>query len=251
MPAKKKRLGFTLLEILIAVAISGLLIGVGAVKYQDYNNTQVSKNALATLKNNLRDVQARATSGQKPTGCDTLSGYRLTYLTSSTYQVQAYCLNGLQGQVYPYQLPQNMVFAKNFTNFQFKVVGAGVDTATSITLKNNKTSQCYQLNILTSGLIDDMGLSDCPDYEVVQNNGTGRSCTYVCQHAIDYGGSYNHPSCNDVGTNAAGTDNKIKVQIGRDTCWDFGVGYPDFPLLNQGGNCSGRTTLWTNCRCDP
>jgi len=66
--------GFTLLEIMISITIIGLLFTAGLARYMDFNKTQTLKSSVLDLKNNLRDIQAKANSGVKPTGC---TGYRL------------------------------------------------------------------------------------------------------------------------------------------------------------------------------
>lgn len=162
-----KYFGFTLIELLTAVAIGSVIIGVGLVRFRDFNETQSLKSAGETFKNNLRDMQVQALAQNKPAVviCDPpaeLDGYQIDYIDTSTYQSEAYCDSVGTGQVRTYTLPANIIFIEPFTSFQFLTLARGVNTTTTITLSNTNTNTCYRLTISIGGDIQDEGLISCP-----------------------------------------------------------------------------------------
>ncbi|MBI4137142.1 type II secretion system protein [Candidatus Roizmanbacteria bacterium] len=56
---------FTLVEILITIAVVGAAVGIGTASYVSFNERQVVEQAALTLRNNFRSIQQRALSGQK------------------------------------------------------------------------------------------------------------------------------------------------------------------------------------------
>lgn len=119
--------GFTFIEIIVAMTISMLVIGFASVKYVDFNRTQIIKNAGATLKNNLRDTQTKAITGIRPTGCNILDGYQVSF-TPTTYATDAYC-GAPSGNSTTYTLPPNLIFNPVPGNFRFNVLAQNVTNA--------------------------------------------------------------------------------------------------------------------------
>ena len=93
----KKRwvVGYTLIEVVIAVSIGLLVTGLGLAAYNRFNERQGLEAGGSQLYSDLRLAQSRAAASDKPVACasGTLQGYRLLYLTGSTtkYQVMALC----------------------------------------------------------------------------------------------------------------------------------------------------------------
>lgn len=166
--------GFTLIEILIAITISVVVIGVGAVRYRDFNRVQTVRNAGATLKNNIRDIQSRALSQIKPqvsactSTCGTppavsvLTGYNLSYTGLNTIKSEAVCSCGSSGVFTTYTLPQGLVFHSAFTSTQFQILGQGAtQDIDNIQIRTEGTvgsdTQWYAMCISTSGDVKDSG----------------------------------------------------------------------------------------------
>jgi len=57
--------GFSLVELLVVLAIMGILATIGLARYNNFNARQQVKNAALELKSNLRKYQTYAISGQK------------------------------------------------------------------------------------------------------------------------------------------------------------------------------------------
>lgn len=89
---KKNCLGFTLIELLIAISIIGIIFTVGLARYNQFNRRQILVQAARELKSNLRLAQSKALAGEKPTGCDVLSGHKLEFLGNNRdYKIVAVC----------------------------------------------------------------------------------------------------------------------------------------------------------------
>ncbi|MCR4263836.1 MAG: type II secretion system GspH family protein [Candidatus Roizmanbacteria bacterium] len=61
----KSKKAFTLIEILITIAVLGAAVGIGTASFVSFNERQTVEQAALTLKNNFRAIQQRALSGQK------------------------------------------------------------------------------------------------------------------------------------------------------------------------------------------
>src|SRR5258706_3417069 len=96
----KNQKGYTLIEILVAVTIIGLLFGVGYANFRGFSQRQVVLDAANSLQGDLRLTQELALSGQKPddincASANLLDGYSFRILSSSTYEIRANCTGGV------------------------------------------------------------------------------------------------------------------------------------------------------------
>ncbi len=148
--------GFTLLEIMISITIIGLLFTAGLARYMDFNKTQTLKSSVLDLKNNLRDIQAKANSGVKPTGCTgTFIGYVVHYISTTQYNVYADCIT-TNGAIKTYTLIAGTKFNASFADITFLALNKGVSPApTTITIKHTVNNKTVNLNITASGEIYD------------------------------------------------------------------------------------------------
>ncbi len=79
MKAVTMHRGFTLIELMVSVSIMAILTGVGIAGYNNFNRRQQLRRAADTLATELRSVQKRADSGQRPNGCSgILSEYKVS-----------------------------------------------------------------------------------------------------------------------------------------------------------------------------
>ena len=89
--------GYSLIEVLIAVTIIGILTGSSLVGYNRFQGRQGLKSAGEQLVSDLRLTQQKALSGEKPDNwCNgsgqTLAGWGLEFITPlTTYKIQAIC----------------------------------------------------------------------------------------------------------------------------------------------------------------
>jgi prepilin-type N-terminal cleavage/methylation domain-containing protein len=172
----KRLVGFTLIELLIAIAVAGLIVGIGGVKYIEFNRSQTIVQAGATLVNNLRDIQARASSGVKPAtaACNSnpLQAYRVEFYNNGG----ANCVSGKACLIYSARCnnssenPQTINLAEN-VNYNtvpglvdFKVLSQGTSVVSTYVIilqspiNSAASNQYYQkICISTSGEVKDCG----------------------------------------------------------------------------------------------
>lgn len=150
------RYGFTLIELLVSVAIVIVVTGGVIVNYNTFNDSQRTRAAALTVKNNLRFAQSRATNGEKPAaGCTTLVGYEVRF-TASAYTVQARCdpEELIEGSDQTYPLESGMTFSPIPPTMVFTVLSRGIDTdATIIVVGVNRS---YQFGVARSGDMSDI-----------------------------------------------------------------------------------------------
>ena len=151
--------GFTLIEVIVSVSIALLATGLIIANYNSYNDVATLKQAALTLKNDLRFIQSKAITGEKPpAGCSQLIGWTISF-TSTTYMYQPECSEGLVDPVTEVKLPGGITFPLPLpSSFTMRVLSRGttLPSATVITLAGGQKR--YELSINTSGDISDMGL---------------------------------------------------------------------------------------------
>jgi prepilin-type N-terminal cleavage/methylation domain-containing protein len=97
--SKQKFSGFTLIEMLVVITLTGILFGIGLTSYNTFNRNQILQQAAEQLRSDLRLAQNKALAGQKLDGyCiqnnETLKGYRLLFDSATEYSIRAICSNG-------------------------------------------------------------------------------------------------------------------------------------------------------------
>ena len=96
--------GFTLIELMITIALMGLLFNLGIARYLDFNRRQSTTTIGLKLKNDLRSIQQKALSGVKPyvapctTAGNQLDGY-LVHL--HTLELREFTICGMVGTTVP------------------------------------------------------------------------------------------------------------------------------------------------------
>ena len=150
--------GFTLIEVVVSIAIGLLATSFILANYNSYNDTQSLKQAGLTLKNNLRFAQTKSSSGVKPsTPCTQLNGYSVTFLTSS-YAIQASCNpEGVTGTILTVTLPPNVSFITlpNPSTFSFNVLSRGTSLDSPLTIVMTGYGRNYTLIVSPGGDISE------------------------------------------------------------------------------------------------
>jgi len=127
----KVKSGYTLVEILVALTIIGLLFSFGFVSFRDFSRRQAVADAAKMIQGDLRLAQGDAMTGQKPNGCTTtLDSYsfKIVNATSpSEYSVEANC----GGEPFPVKdviLSSDITLTVQGPNpLKFKVLGQGTN----------------------------------------------------------------------------------------------------------------------------
>lgn len=150
--------GFTLIEVVVSVGISILLLGVVIVNYNTHNDTQTLKQTALTLKNNLRFVQSKALSGEKPTAnCTELIGWTITF-TGGAYAIRAQCApEGLQDSITSISLPSGVTISPVPAALTFGVLSQGTTLGSSVAINLVGFAKTYRITVSPGGNITDAG----------------------------------------------------------------------------------------------
>jgi len=160
MRSRSAKQGFSLIELLVAVSITGVLFAGGLAAYKGIGARQLIKDAGASLQSSLRLYQQKALAGEKPQECagdDKLLGYKVSYVNDekkNSYLVEAVCeLAKPAGLVI--SLPEGVEFKSAFVPevIFFQVLSNHVEGAQTITLTTTDGSTSYQVRVDQSGLI--------------------------------------------------------------------------------------------------
>ena len=153
---KMKRLaGFTLIETLVVIIISGILFSGGIAAYKGIGARQDLKQAGITFQSNLRSFQQKALSSEKPSGCEgTLERYRVRYIDSIRYSVKAECSTN-NGPETEFKLTEGVEFTDVFSDIVFITLKAEIYGAQTIKFKSGSggSSLEYEVIIQPSGVI--------------------------------------------------------------------------------------------------
>lgn len=145
--------GFTLVELMIAVVISGLLFGGALAAYRGLSARQVVKQAGISFASDLKNYQQKALAGQKPEEClGSLDGYEVSGIDSNSFSVTAVCTAGAPVAT-DFDLPGEVIFQAAFNPGEifFPSLGSQVTGAQTIVL--TKDSYSYQVVIEPLGVI--------------------------------------------------------------------------------------------------
>lgn len=159
--------GYTLIEILVAITIIGLLFSFGYSNFRDFARRQALSGVAKTLQGDIRLAQSKAIAGEKP---EQVSGYADVcqpgsvlishnfYVASSTeYQIQASCTAG----VVPTKIvtmPAGISVSVPVPNpITFKVLGRGTNIESGgnaiVTLTEDATGNQVTITISSAGEI--------------------------------------------------------------------------------------------------
>jgi len=155
---------FTLIELIIVIGIITLFSGFSLAMYNDFTETKKLEAETKKFVEVLELAKKKINSGDKPTTCDTLLNYKVTYSTNA-YQVFAQCFSSIIQIGSSIDLPLNIILtvsppASLPDEVIFKPFGLGVDLGVGVVeknvlIKNNNNSKCRQINIKNSGVINE------------------------------------------------------------------------------------------------
>jgi prepilin-type N-terminal cleavage/methylation domain-containing protein len=150
--------GFTLIEIIMSITITLLLTGLFVANYNGFNNSQIVNQSTSDIITNLQAARTKATSGVKPSGCDTLVGYIVNFPTTGTYTTSALCLVGgsqsTVGDVQVYTLPKGVAFPSPTPGpITFYALDRGASVDQTISIVGNGVSK--KVSVTRSGLVSD------------------------------------------------------------------------------------------------
>ncbi len=151
--------GFTLIELMVAVSVGLVVTGMVIVNYNSYNTIQALKQAALTLKNDIRFVETKASTGVKPSGiCSTLVGWNMTF-TANGYTYTANCDGTPSTDVTTVSYPAGVTMTTFPTpaTVTFFVLSKGTSLASDATLTLLSGSKTYILYLGKNGDVSDRG----------------------------------------------------------------------------------------------
>lgn len=131
--------GYTLIEVLVGLAIIGLLFTIGYAGYRDFAKRQVLNNAYEELKVNLTLARQLALSGERPSACGgSFLGIEVRLATNGlSYSVHKKCQT-TAATVKTVNLPSGVIISGT-SPIRFNLLGQGTNLAsqTALTLTQN------------------------------------------------------------------------------------------------------------------
>ena len=149
--------GYTFVEVLVSLTIVGLLFSFGFVNFRDFSRRQQLVGVARSMKGELRLAQGKASAGEKPAGCVTLSSYSFQITGSSSYKITANCSGGVDVDIKTVNLSGGVTMLPTSGTISFKVLGQGTNiTAGSsfiITLTQQGTNNTSFVTVTSGGEI--------------------------------------------------------------------------------------------------
>lgn len=153
-----KARGFSLIELMIVMVISGVLMAGGIAAYRSLGGKQQVKQAGITFQTNLRLFQGKALAGEKPSDCtpvNKLLYYKVMWESSTSYSVEPICTGSAGTTAVIYDLDDEIEFLNPpWSEIKFYNQINHVDGNQTIQLvKTGTTTPYYKVTIANSGVI--------------------------------------------------------------------------------------------------
>jgi prepilin-type N-terminal cleavage/methylation domain-containing protein len=155
---------YTLIEILIVLAVMGLLFSFGFVSFRDFSRRKIVSGTAEAVRGNLRMAQNNATSGTRPEGggCDSkvLENYSFRVYDPGAYRIEANCMGAVLTNmtVRDVVLPAGIFISVPSPNpLEFKAMGWGNNIAagsiSTITISQEGTTNAETITVSAGGEI--------------------------------------------------------------------------------------------------
>lgn len=146
--------GFTLIEVIIVIAITGIVFAGGIVNFRDFDRRQSLSQAATTLKRDLDLARTKAFTSEKTTGCtNTLVGWRVAF-SAGSYSLIADCdVNDVTFKTVNF--PTGITKTGGASSVTFSVLARGTTSASNdtITLTQQGTNATAVINVIKTGTI--------------------------------------------------------------------------------------------------
>ena len=154
LPSNQSMKGYTLIEILVALTVVGILFGVGYVSFRDFSRRQSINSNARQVASDLRFAQELSASGKKPAGCTgSLDGYNFRVTSATAYSIEAKCSLAGVAQIVSAKtvsLINNVRVSTSGTNpILFKSVseGTNIPAGQSVTLVLSQPGVAYTASL--------------------------------------------------------------------------------------------------------
>lgn len=119
------RSGFTLIEVLISLLVTGIILGIGSLSYRDFSRRQLVVGAARVVRQDLVETQQQALTGNKLGCTGVLDRYEVIRLSSTQYQIAARCSGPNATVIFKSTTMPANTQVDAFPTFSFKTVGEG------------------------------------------------------------------------------------------------------------------------------
>ncbi len=160
LPRFQTQRGFTMLEMLVAVGVGLLLVGLGIAGYLGFNDRQKILSGAREIESIFQTGANRAQTGDLG-GCTQLAAYRLTFTTTVdpvTADLASVCSDGTVAITKSYTLPAGVEvsFVPGLTYVEFPVLQGGFRfnpsaASVGVTLTNFAVTQSYVFSVSQGG----------------------------------------------------------------------------------------------------
>lgn len=152
--AKNNLFGFTIIEVVIAVTIIGILSTLGISSYVTFNQTKTLEHESYKMVEALELGKKRALSGEKI--CGTYAGTYTFDWTTTSYSLSP---NGCS-QLFSYLFPA-VIQASSSGSVTFQPFGLGTGSSTCIMLHHEISDKCRKITLNAAGTVSEQRESDC------------------------------------------------------------------------------------------
>lgn len=124
-----KSLGFTVIELIVVIAVMAILSGLGLVAFNQFNRKQAVVSTARMVISDLRLAQSKAYASEKPLECvsSSLTGYQfLINASNDGYSIVASCPPA-EKEIKKISFPQGITVTDGFTEIFFKSLRQGLD----------------------------------------------------------------------------------------------------------------------------
>jgi prepilin-type N-terminal cleavage/methylation domain-containing protein len=180
--------GITLIELLLVIAMIGIITAYGLSSYNEFNKRQTVKGVAQNLKNDLRSAENKALTGEKNCLSTTNNGcggshdgcgndtdnsekaldYWEVSFAGGSYTMTGHCTGGAPPMSVSFgstqvTMPTNINLTSTASPLQFLVLGQGVLSAANICVSGYGNRYKYKISVTASGEITDDGfVTNCP-----------------------------------------------------------------------------------------
>lgn len=138
--------GYTLIELLIVMAIMGILFTVGYLSFQDYSRRQSLIAAGRGIRVDIKAAVESAVAGNKPSTCsNVLNAYQFWVTSTTTYEIDARCSLG-NVVIKQVTIPAGLTISTPNTNpviFKVLAQGTNIPTGSTISIQIKQTLTGY------------------------------------------------------------------------------------------------------------
>jgi|GEM_PF-3494089 len=154
----KKTIGFSLLELVIVIAIVGIMVLIASPMFRESQNKVILEGAQASLIGSLEEARSRALTGVGE-NVDEIHGIYIDYSTNEIYSCKGTVADWPSNGCLPVMLEENISLIKeNAADPDIKIIEferlSGKTSQETVTLRNDLTGEEIETEIDENGFIE-------------------------------------------------------------------------------------------------